>query len=322
MTLLRSSALASSLLAASLTGCAHTPQGAPPAAPEVRVFTSDDSGFHTNSAWIDTGHEVVVFDTQFTPALAQSLLDTIQAATDSPVRWAVITHPNPDKFNGASVFAEAGATIVASEATAAAMPGVHDYKKAYFVGAGMFTEDTYPPLPTVDLVFEQTLDLPVDGAAVQLVELANPGVTTNQTVARVGDSVVVGDLVAAETHAWLEGGIVEGAAVPDVDGWRAALDELLTLVGPETTVVPGRGPTLPAGEVLPAASAYLARAQGVTTSYIDGLVDPAAALSEDGNTHYAALAELLAAEYPSYAHSYLVQYGIYGLAWQAAANGR
>lgn len=303
------------LLASLAVGCATTPPATPPAALAVHTFTSGEAGFHTNSAWIDTGSEVVVFDTQFTPALAEELKDAIAAQTDSPIRWAVVTHPNPDKFNGASVFADAGATIVASEATVAAMPGVHEYKKAYFTSVGMFTEETYPALPAVDLVFAGSLDLPVAGAAVRLEELTHPGVTTTQTVARVGETVIVGDLVAADTHAWLEGGIVDGSALPDLAGWRAALAELLDRVGPEATVVPGRGPAARAGDVLPAQIAYLEDAETLTRDYLAGLDDAAAALADDGDTHYAALAEQLGARYPDHAHAYLVQYGIYGLAW-------
>jgi hypothetical protein len=33
----------------------------------------------------------------------------------------VITHPNPDKFNGAPAFQAAGATMIASEATVEAL---------------------------------------------------------------------------------------------------------------------------------------------------------------------------------------------------------
>ena len=130
-----------------------------PKAPAVHTFTSAEAGFHTNSQWVDTGSEVVVFDAQFTPELAQELLAEIQAATDSPVRYVVITHPNPDKFNGASVFRDVGAEVVASQATAEAMPAVHAYKKAYFTSVGLFTDATYPTLPPVDTTFTDTLDI-------------------------------------------------------------------------------------------------------------------------------------------------------------------
>ena len=69
----------------------------------------------------------------------------------------VITHPNPDKFNGAPAFQDPDAEVISSEATAAAMPGVHDYKKAGFVGMGMYTEENYPKLGTVDETFAGTI---------------------------------------------------------------------------------------------------------------------------------------------------------------------
>ncbi len=112
--------------------------------------------------------------------------------------------------------------MIASEATAAAMPGVHDYKRAFFVGAGMFTEATYPALGEVDETFsgEMTLDLD-EGKTVELSELSEPGVSSTQTVAFIPemDALVVGDLVHHNLHAWLEGGIVAGQATPTLDGW-------------------------------------------------------------------------------------------------------
>lgn len=314
------------LALALLAGCAtpstpSTPLVPPAPEPSLRTWTSGDAGFHTNSHWIDTGSEVVVFDTQFTPDLAQELLDAIAAETDSPVRWAVVTHPNPDKFNGASVFAAAGATVVASEATAAALADVHAYKKGYFTSVGMFTEETYPPLATIDLTFADSLDLPVDGLPVRLEVLEHPGVTTTQTVAYVGDGVVVGDLVAAETHAWLEGGIVDGVATPDLAGWREALSELEERVPASATVYAGRGPSLPASTVLPAQRAYLDQAEELVRAHLASLDDPAATLQDDGAAQYAAIAAALDAAAPS-AHPYLVEYGVYGLAWQLVAEAR
>ena len=88
-------------------------------------FTAEIEEYEENNNTDDDGEQVTVFDAQFTPELAAQLLAEIQAETDSPVGAVVVTSPNPDKFNGASVFQAEGAELVASEATAAAMPGVH-----------------------------------------------------------------------------------------------------------------------------------------------------------------------------------------------------
>ena len=111
---------------------------------------------------------MVAFDAQFTPELAEQAIASLREQTDNPITYLVITHPNPDKFNGAPAFQE-GAQVIASEATAAAIPGVHEYKKAVFVGKGMFTEETYPKLATVDETFTGTKTLELgDGKTVAL----------------------------------------------------------------------------------------------------------------------------------------------------------
>ncbi len=299
--------------------CACAPDVSSPL--EIRRFTSGIEGFDTHSYWIDTGKEVVVFDAQFAPALAEALLAEIRAATDAPITHVVVTHPNPDKFNGAAVFQREGATVVASTATAAAIPEVWAYKKAYFIGTGGFTEATWPALPTIDVTFENSLDLDLAGGEVTLHVLNHSGVTTTQTVAVVGDDLIVGDLVAGRAHAWLEGGIVDGAPRPDIAGWLAALDELTTLGS--GVVHPGRGEALPVDVAVAEQKAYLTRVDEVVRTYVADLVDPTAALTGDqAGEHYAALTAAAEAAFPDYALAYLVTYGVYGLALQAAAGPR
>ena len=194
----------------------------------VHVFTSGADGFHTNTWFVDTGTEVIVVDAQFTPDVAEQALAYLRTVTQAPVTYVVATHPNPDKFGGAAVFQAEGATFVTSRATAASMPDVHAYKQAYFEGLGAFEPGTYPDMPQVDQTFDGSLTLDITGdGSVELFELSNGGVTTNQTVVRVnGQDLIVGDLVAVDTHAWLEGGIVDGAPAPNLMAWKRALAEL------------------------------------------------------------------------------------------------
>lgn len=292
------------------------------ATPKLHTFTSDASGFDTHSYYLDTGREVVVFDAQFTEPLAQKLVEQIRATTKSPIRYVVVTHPNPDKFNGAQVFRKLGAKVVASESTAAAIPGVHAYKKYFFVTmAKMFTDETYPPQATVDLTFKGKHRLTLEGGVrVELAELRHPGVSTTQTVAYVpaNKALIVGDLVHHKAHAWLEGGIANGKPAPDVASWVNALEELRAFKG--ATVHGGRGERAPVELAVNEQQKYLKAMDALVRSYVSGLGERKSELGgANAAAHHKAIAERAKAAFPDYALPYMVEYGVYGLAGAIAA---
>lgn len=306
-------------------GC--TPDGEQPdeenlAPLSVGTFTADASGFDTHSFYVDTGREVVVFDAQFTPELAQRAIAQIRAQTTSPITHVVVTHPNPDKFNGLAAFQSIGAQAVASEATAAAIPAVHAYKKYYFVHvAGLFTDSTYPAEARIDLTFRGDLTLTLrSGHRLQLRELGHSGVTTTQTVAYVpaAKALFVGDLVHHRAHAWLEGGIVAGRATPNLTAWAAALDELQAY--PEATVYGGRGDAAAVATAVAAQKTYLHDVEALARTYVAGLGGSAKAelSGPSASPHYKRVAMQAAEKYPQYTLPYLVEYGVYGLLNQLA----
>jgi glyoxylase-like metal-dependent hydrolase (beta-lactamase superfamily II) len=236
----------------------------------------------------------------------------------------VITHPNPDKFNGMSVFQNLGAEVIASTRTAENMKGVHDYKKYYFVNvAKTFTDQTYPALSQVDRTFEGTYDLRLkDGEKISLRELAEPGVSTNQTIAilpgALGESqgVVVGDLIHFHAHAWLEGGIVAGNPVPTLSGWIADLKELRSLFKdqPEVTVYGGRGEVAKLNDAVQEEISYLKKADRLVSRYVRGLGTKKAELQgPSAQEHYNAIQAELEKAFPNYSLGYMIGYGVYGL---------
>jgi glyoxylase-like metal-dependent hydrolase (beta-lactamase superfamily II) len=321
------------VLATSSLGCsASAPPPAQPsaiAAPEplvsnpIATFTSDAAGFDTHSFWLDTGREVVVFDAQFTEDLARKLIAEIGSKTQSPIRYVVITHPNPDKFNGVGPFKAIGAKVVASESTAKAIPEVHAYKKHFFVNvAKMFTDATYPPEATVDITFKGDFDLSLDGSTkVKLHELSHSGVSSSQTVAFVPalNALIVGDLVHAKAHAWLEGGIVQGKATPDLASWKLALGELLAYKN--ATVYGGRGVTASVESAVTAEQAYLEKMNAIVAKYVADLGPAKSELSlPNAGDHYKKIAALATEAFPDYSLPYMIQYGVYGLVNQVASR--
>jgi len=286
----------------------------------LQRFSSGPEGFDTHSYWYDTGEEVVVFDAQFTEALAEQLIQSIQKKTSSPIRWVVLTHPNPDKFNGVGPFRKLGAQVVASEATKAAIPGVHAYKKYYFVElAKMFTAETYPPEAVVDQTFSGERAL-IPGQVI-LYELKNSGVSTNQVVAYLpatGD-LVVGDLVHGKAHLWLEGGIREGKPDPNLVAWKAALDELTQFSA--KNIHGGRGEPLAAAEAIQTTKSYLDTAERLVNEYV--AQKDAVTLTQGGApADHQTLKANFEAAFLGYGLSYLVEYGVYGLLGRAATLAR
>jgi glyoxylase-like metal-dependent hydrolase (beta-lactamase superfamily II) len=283
------------------------------------TYDSGEAGFFTKTYFYDTGSEVVAFDAQFTPELAEQAIASLREQTDNPITYLVITHPNPDKFNGAPAFQAEGAKVIASEATADAIPGVHAYKKAGFVGMGMFTEETYPQQATVDETFTGTHTIELsDGKTVELSELSEPGVSSTQTVAFIPelDALMVGDLVHHQLHAWLEGGIVNGQATPTIEGWIADLQELETTFAadPEPTVYGGRGKAAPLSVAVADQIAYLEKADQIVTDYVAGLGDKKSELSSDkAGEHYAAIQAELEQAFPDYAFPDMIGFSVYGL---------
>jgi len=285
----------------------------------IYTFESDGNGFNTKNFFYDNGEEVVVFDTQFTPEIAKKSMEFLRTKTRNPVTYVVVTHPNPDKFNGMSVFQEQGAKVIASRATADSMKGVHEYKKYYFVNmAKMFTEETYPKLSRVDVVFDRTYDLRLkSGEVIALTELSSPGVSRNQTVASIPsvNAIVVGDLVHHNAHAWLEGGIVNGKPTPTLQGWIVDLNELQTAFKDTNPVVyGGRGEAVELDRAVKAQINYLKRADAIVSQYIGRLGARKSELQGDqAGQHYTALQAEFEKAFPSYGLGYMIQYGVYGL---------
>jgi glyoxylase-like metal-dependent hydrolase (beta-lactamase superfamily II) len=288
--------------------------------PLIHIFESDANGFNTKTYFIEGQEEVTAIDAQFTPALAEQAIAFLKTKTQKPISYLVVTHPNPDKFNGAGVFQRAGAQVVMSKATAAALPSVHEYKKYFFVKiAKMFTEDQYPPLATADIRFEGEMLLKFGPDTLKIKELKNAGVSTTQTVV-ISDSnksIFVGDLIHSLVHAWLEGGIVGGQATPNIKGWIQALKELSTVAGPKSSLYSVYGGRGNSAELKPAVQKqirYLKKAEKIVKKYITKLGNRKTELAgEKASEHHAAITKEFEKEFPAYGLSYMIQYGVYGL---------
>jgi glyoxylase-like metal-dependent hydrolase (beta-lactamase superfamily II) len=83
----------------------------------IKVFTSPDDQFWTNSVIIEGEHGVMLVDAQLTKTNAERVLEEIQK-TKKPLSIIYITHEHADHFLGLEVFREAypGVRIIANSA--------------------------------------------------------------------------------------------------------------------------------------------------------------------------------------------------------------
>jgi glyoxylase-like metal-dependent hydrolase (beta-lactamase superfamily II) len=83
----------------------------------IKVFTSSDDQFWTNSVIIEGVHEVMLVDAQLTKTNAERVLQEIKE-TKKPLSIIYVTHEHADHFLGLEVFREAypGVRIIASPA--------------------------------------------------------------------------------------------------------------------------------------------------------------------------------------------------------------
>jgi len=294
---------------------------APACAGKLGVYTSDANGFDTHTFYYDDGREVTLIDTQFVPTLTQAMVEQVKKETGSPITRVIVTHPNPDKFNGLAYLHSIGVESVSSRAAAEAMPAVHEYKKYYFVNiAKMFTEETYPKFENVKRTFSGTTRIKLkSGETLSLIELKNPGVTSTQVVVRIdktGD-LIVGDLVHHKAHAWLEGAIVKGKPRADLARWAAAVSELPALAKdkPAAKVYGGRGDFVSVAQAVKAQRTYLNGANTLVDAYLAELGNRKGELTdpEKSSLHHQELQKRFARAFPDYALSYMIKYSVYGL---------
>jgi glyoxylase-like metal-dependent hydrolase (beta-lactamase superfamily II) len=304
------------LILIALTMATGNPPAETPEKGRIYIFESDANGFNTHTVFYDDGQEVVAFDAQFTENQAEQALAFLKTKTGHPLRWLVVTHPNPDKFNGIPAFKRAGAAVIMSEETAHHLASIHAYKKHYFVEvAKAFTEQTYPALPAPDQTFADQFTLrTANGTTIALRELHQSGISANQTVAYIqeANALIVGDLVHHRAHAWLEGPILNGQPAYNSQNWTRTLTTLQNSYPATTLIYGGRGETASLSVSIAEQIAYLERAEQLTRNYVASL--PGKTLTDKkANVDYAALTTLFERAFPGYELSYLIRYGSYGL---------
>ena len=73
----------------------------------------ENKGFRMNMAFVVGRDAVAVLDTGFYPEMAQEMVSYIKQITKAPIKYAVNSNSQPDRYFGNDVFAALGAKIIA-----------------------------------------------------------------------------------------------------------------------------------------------------------------------------------------------------------------
>jgi cyclase len=177
-----------------------------------------------NAGFVVGSDGVLVVDGFATPKAAERLLAGIREKTPLPVRWLVVTHHHLDHWGGGSVFAKAGAAVVAQENARGRMLGLGQQ------ASPDVAERLRLALPL--LTYREALTLWLGDRRVDVFTI--PGHTDGDSLVSVPDANVP-----------LRGDLLQNKAVPSLsdantEAWIRTLDEL----GPAVSVaaiVPGHG---------------------------------------------------------------------------------
>ena len=185
-----------------------------------------------NCTWVIFKDYVLVIDANF-PWGAREILPRIKASTNKPIRFVFDTHYHGDHAFGNSVFVDAGATIICSEACSGELRTK---------GAKGWANSKDPAHPLDGYRLEQAAITFTDGMVfddgTQRVEMTRvgPGHSKGDAVAYLPKQkiLITGDLCVT----WSAG---NNMADPDADheNWIRALDRMAQW--DVTTVIPGHG---------------------------------------------------------------------------------
>ncbi|MDZ7840983.1 MAG: MBL fold metallo-hydrolase [Gammaproteobacteria bacterium] len=284
---------------------------------ELYTFTSGEAGFKTHSVFYDDGQEVIVVDTQFLPGITEELISAIKEETDSPITKVIVTHPNPDKFNGLNLLKERGVQSIASKATANALPMVHEYKRNFWVNvAEAIDPESYPELAEIDVTYEGKKVIKTQGGdEVTLIQLPGDAMSSDHTVVLFEDSgaLFVGDLIHAGVHAWLEGPLHDGKPRPNVDQWIATLKELDKIEADR--VLGGRGEWAPIEKAIRDQVHYLEKVQSIVENYVNERPNLARELQNatKAQEHFQSVTQHISAAFPDYDLPSMVRYSVYAM---------
>jgi quinoprotein relay system zinc metallohydrolase 2 len=198
---------------------------------EHALAAPENRGDIANIGFVVGDDAVAVIDAGGSAAVARDLLASVRQVTELPVRWLLLTHMHPDHVLGATVFMDAGATVIGHAKLAralAARRGTYMGANAALIGPAFAGSGVPSAIDPVEGPRE--IDL---GGRVLVLE-AHPTAHTDNDLTvldRATDTLFLGDLLFMGHLPALDGSIT---------GWLDVVEALRRR--DVARVVPGHGP--------------------------------------------------------------------------------
>ena len=195
--------------------------------------SKENQGYRMNMAFVVGNKSVAVLETGYTEAMAKEMLAHIKKITPLPVKYAINSNSQPDRYFGNEIFRKQGATIIAHEKEAERMAqSGGDFSGGVERALGLPADSVTPPGPP-DKPINADLTLDLGGLKIH-VRHFGAGHTPAPLVVHVpADNVVyAGDILySGRLLAVVPGG--------NAKAWVQTFDALKTFGN--ATFIPGHG---------------------------------------------------------------------------------
>ena len=209
----------------------------------IKVVTSKDDQFWTNSVIVEAAHEVMLVDAQLTRTNAERVLQEIKE-THKPLSLIYITHEHADHFHGLEVFKEAYPSVRIIAATAVLRRILKVYQEKIDKWKQLLGSDAATHVVPIDPFDDSTITF--DGSHIEVLKHIR-GDTDENTMLWIPEQRILigGDVVFNDMHVY--------TAETDTQARRKWLNSLKTVRALQPSVViPGHSK---AGALLDASTA-------------------------------------------------------------------
>ena len=195
---------------------------------------TENRGFRMNMAFVVGKDAVAVIETGFYPAMAEDMVKHIRAITALPIKYAINSNSQPDRFFGNDVYRKLGAKIIAHEKEITRMQiNANNYLQFITSSVKLPVKEVGIPLPP-DMPVNGPIQIDLGGNVILNISTYKAAHTPSPLIVHVpSDNVIyAGDILySGRMLAVVEGG--------DITQWIETYDYLRKFDGAK--FIPGHG---------------------------------------------------------------------------------